>query len=173
MGGGFKTQGAHGAPVANWVPVAVAFAVFLLGTLVYVLDRPGDSVPFLSAIRLGHRLPSVFGQIGENLPTFAHVFALSVLTAIWLGGRKGAGLLACLSWFGIDTAFEVGQHPQIAERLVQFIPGWFDRLPILAQADAYFLSGTFDVRDLISIVVGAAAAYLLIGCVAPRNIHRG
>ena len=61
----------------------------------------------------------------------------------------------------IDAAFEFGQQARVAEHLVEFIPGWFESLPVLAQADSYFLSGTFDVWDLTSIAIGAAAAYLI------------
>jgi len=99
----------------------------------------------------------------------AIAFAFSLLTAAWLGGGKRAGIPACLTWFAVDTAFEVGQHPQIAERLAQFVPGWVERLPLLGQADAYFLSGTFDARDPISIAVGATAAYLVTAYTTPRD----
>ena len=160
MVGSIRTEHVQAIPVTNWVQVAVALTVLVVGTLVYVLER--SSAPFFSAISLADQLPGIFGPIGGSLPTFAHVFALGLLTAAYFGGGKQAGLSACLTWFAVDIAFEVGQHSQIAERLVHFIPGWFERLPILEQTDTYFLSGTFDVRDVISIVVGAAAAYLTI-----------
>jgi len=159
--------------VTNWAQVAVAVFVLFVGTLVYVLDRPGESVLFFSTVNISGLLPSLFGRIGESLPTFSHAFAFSLLTAAWLGEGERIGFSACLTWFGVDTACEVGQHPQISERLVQFIPGWFERLPILKQTDVYFLSGTFDVGDLISIALGAAAAYLVTVCTTSRHIHHG
>jgi len=171
MGGGLKTNSAQAAP--NWAQVAVALFVLFVGTLVYVLDRSSASVPFFSVVSLADTLPPVFGRMGESLPTFAHVFAFSLLTAAWLGGGERAGLLACLGWFGVDTALEAGQHPQIAEGLVQFIPDSFEGFPILNQADGYFVSGTFDAWDLISIAVGAATAYVLIWCTAPKDEPHG
>ena len=173
MGERLTLQDAHGASSRIWTQVAVAGFALGLGTLVYVLDRSSASVPFFSAVSLADTLPPVFGRLGESLPTFAHVFAFSLLTAAWLGGGRRIGLTACLAWFGLDTAFEIGQRPQIAERLVQFIPDGFEGLPILAQADSYFLSGTFDTWDLISIAVGAATAYLLIRCTAPKAEPHG
>lgn len=173
MGRGLTSHGAQNAPRTNWNQVAVAFTVLVIGALVYVLDRPGDAAPLFSAIGPGNLLPGIFGPLSESLPTFAHVFALSVLTVAWFGGGKRAALLACPIWFGIDSAFEVGQHPQIAGRLAQFIPAWFERLPILGHADTYFLSGTFDARDLISIAVGATAAYLTIAYTTPRKEQHG
>ena len=134
------------------------------GTLLYCHGSAGS---------IAHLLPSLFGRISDSLPTFAHAFAFSLLTAAWFGGGRRIGLAACLTWFGVDTAFEVGQHPQIAERLVRFIPDGFGGLPILDQADSYFLSGTFDAWDLTSIAVGAAAAYLLIRCTEPKDEPHG
>lgn len=165
------SRGVKSGPAANCILAVLACAVFMLGAMTYVLERPTDAVPFFSAISLAHLLSSVFGPIGESLPTFAHVFALSVLTTVWLGGDKRAAVSACLNWFAVDTAFEIGQHPQIAEWVAQFIPRWFQRLPILEQADAYFLSGTYDTWDLVSIAVGAAAAYVITVFEIPKDIH--
>jgi len=172
MGERLTLQDAHGASSRIWTQVAVAGFALGLGTLVYVLDRSSASVPFFSAVSLGDTLPPVFGRLGESLPTFSHVFAFSVLTAAWFGGGTRAGLWACVGWFGVDTAFEAGQHPQIAEGLVQFIPDWFEDLPILAQAGSYFVSGTFDGWDLISIAIGAAVAYIAVCWTSLRDDHR-
>lgn len=169
MGGSTDKIALH-VSATSWVHVPVALVVLVLGVLVYVLDRPSEAAPFLSAISAAHLLPNVFGRLGENLPTFAHVFAFSLLTEAWAGGGKRSCLLVCMTWFGIDSAFEIGQYPKISEQLVQIIPGWLEGLPILGQADAYFLSGTFDTRDLISIAVGAAAAYLVTAYIRPAGV---
>jgi len=164
---------AESGPATNWPLVIAAFSVLVVGSLVYLLDRPADSVPFFSAISLHGLSPGLFGRIGEHLPTFCHVFAFSLLTASWWGGGQRVALTACLFWFGIDTAFEAGQHAEVADHLVRLLPGWFKHLPILRHADAYFLSGTFDVWDLISIAAGAAAAFLLATLKLPRYIQHG
>ncbi|MDH5274812.1 MAG: hypothetical protein OEW88_00130 [Gammaproteobacteria bacterium] len=126
-----------------------------------MVDRPSDSAAFLGAASLGHQISGLFGWVGWSLPTFAHTFALSVLTAACLGGGKRAGLAAGAMWFTIDCGFEIGQHRSIAGYLVPFIPQWFERAPILERTDAYFLSGTFDAWDVVSIAAGAMAAYLM------------
>jgi len=153
----------HTGPAALWTQAALGALALAVGVLVYVLDRPAGQVPFLSALNLADATPVIFGVVGGSLPTFAHTFAFSLLTAAWLGGGKRAGLWACLTWFGIDSAFEIGQQPEVAVRLVELVPGWFEYLPFLAQADSYFLSGTFDTWDLASIVLGAAAAFFITG----------
>ncbi len=148
-------------PTALSTQAALGALVLAVGVLVYVFDRPAEQLAFLSAFNFAAVTPAVFGVVGGSLPTFAHTFAFSLLTAAWLGGGKRAGLWACLTWFGIDSVFEIGQQPQIAVNLVEIVPGWFEYLPLLAQADSYFLSGTFDTWDLISIALGAFAAYLI------------
>ncbi len=173
MGGGLKKHDAQVRPVTNRAQAAVALLVLVVGTLVYVLDRPAEQLPLVGIINLSEVLPALFGPVGHSLPTFTHVFAFSLLTAAWFGGGQRVGLTACLVWFGVDSAFEVGQHPQIAERLVQFMPGWFGQLPVLHQTDSFFSSGTFDPGDLISIALGAAVAYLLIRRTAPKDDRRG
>jgi hypothetical protein len=173
MGESPTREGASGAPATNWTQVAIAVLTLALGTLVYVLDRPAGSVPFFSAIHLAEGWPALFGRIGDSLPTFVHAFAFSVLTAAWLGGARRFALPACLTWFGVDSALEAGQHPRFAQTLADLVPGWFDALPILGRADSYFLRGTFDVIDLISIALGAAAAYLLIRCTGRTEESHG
>jgi hypothetical protein len=143
--------------------------VLLLGTLVYVLDRSPAQVPVLSALSLFGQLPPIFGAIGHSLPTFAHVFAFSVLSAVVLGNSRSVALWACLGWSGIDAAFEAGQHPLVWERVGALIPSGFSQLVVLAPIKSYFALGTFDARDLLSIALGALCAYLLLRWSLPNT----
>jgi hypothetical protein len=158
--------------VTRRLELLVGTMVLLLGVLVYVLDRPADAAPFFGPISVDHVFPGAFGPIGQSLPTFAHTFSFSVLTAVWFGGQRRICIAPCLAWFAIDTVLEVGQYPAVAERLVHFIPGWFDRLPILSQANGYFLAGIFDPWDLFSIAAGAISACLMTANTKRRSTCR-
>jgi hypothetical protein len=142
-----------------------------MGTLVYVVDRPADVTPFFSIINLEHLGLPRFGLIGQSLPTFAHVFAFSILTAVFLRGWKHAAASSCVVWFVVDTAFEVGQHEQIAPEVSTSIFAWLGDHPIFEHIPGYFMAGTFDLFDLLSIALGAILAYLLIRRQRDRN-HR-
>ncbi len=166
-------QSAHRAVETKWLMAVLACAVLVAGALVYVLDRPADTAFLSGVILVNEKLPGLFGSVGNSLPTFAHAFSFSILTAVWLGGGRRACSAACLFWFAIDCALEVGQHAAIAERLVQFIPNWFGHLPVLAQANSYFLMGTFDAWDLASIGIGAATAYLIATHPALEDSNNG
>ena len=146
---------------SRWL-LAIGLTVLLLGTLLYILDRPPDQTSMLSGLSLFQHTPAVFGSLGHSFPTFAHVFAFCLLTAGLLGDTKKNAVLICLGWFYLDAAFELGQTQPVAESLRPFIPQWLEYLPILQQTKSYFVNGTFDVFDLISIAVGAVTAYFVI-----------
>ena len=147
----------------NKAQIVIGLAVLLLGTAVYFLDRPWEQTIFVPGdLSLFHLTPSVFGGIGHSLPTFAHVFAFSLLTIALVGGAKRAAITVCLGWFLVDASFEMGQHPQVASGLSSLIPPWFEHLPVLDRTPSYFLYGTFDPLDLVSAALAALAAYLVI-----------
>lgn len=133
----------------------VALAVLALGAWVYVVERPAAATPFFSSINLSHRLPALLGVVGNCLPTFAHTFSFSIFTALIMGATGRAVFWGCLTWLLVGVAFEVGQHPNISSILSEGLA-----LPVSLKA--YFVSGTFDVFDLLSIFGGAIFAYLIL-----------
>ena len=162
-------QVADRATKGKAIEVLLVFAVLGAGTLVYVLDRPPDSTAVFGSIHLGHGLPGFFGSLGQSLPTFAHAFSFSILTALWLGGGKRAALPACTGWFAIECAFEAGQHPSIADGFIGRLPESIQALPFVDPFANYFLMGTFDIGDLIAAAFGAATAFVITVCVDVRK----
>ena len=147
----------------NKAQIVIGLAVLLLGTAVYFLDRPWEQTIFVPGdLSLFSLTSSVFGVIGHSLPTFAHVFAFSLLTIALVGGAKRAAITVCLGWFLVDATFEMGQHPQVASGLSSLIPPWFEHLPVLDRTAGYFVYGTFDPLDLVAAALAAWAAYLVI-----------
>ena len=146
----------------NKAQIVIGLAALLLGTMVYVVDRPGDQSFVPSAISLFPFTPAVFGVVGHSLPTFVHVLAFCLFTTVLFAGGEKTAIAVCLSWFLVEVALELGQHPALAPSLSQLIPPWFAHLPILNKTDSYFLYGTFDPFDLLAIVSGALAAYVVI-----------
>jgi hypothetical protein len=145
----------------RWFQVSLALIALGLGTLVYMLDRPPGTTALPESITLFQPTVKFFGALGQSLPAFAHVFAFSLLTIALVGGGRGVTIGACTSWFLVDTAFELGQYPAIATRLAHFVPTWFETIPILNRTNHFFRYGTFDPLDLLSIALGALAAYVV------------
>ena len=144
------------------VQLSIGLAVLLLGTLVYALDRPPEQTLITAAIGLPSFTPGVFGPLGRVLPAFAHVFAFILLTTALIGNTRTVCLGACLGWWIVDSAFELGQHPAVADWLSAHLSPGPENLTIVNYTVDYFLYGTFDPWDLLAITIGVLAAYLVI-----------
>jgi len=149
---------------ANFYFILIGLTALLIGALVYYIDRPPDQTYFVNRysedLSMHDRIPSLFGIVGESLPDFIHVFSFILLTAgVSSCGRKGYRVI-CLSWLLIDSAFELGQ--KYLKQAVENLPDWFDGTPILEAIKSYFILGTFDYIDLLSIVLGTIAAYTIL-----------
>jgi hypothetical protein len=145
---------------------AVALGV---GILLYMLDRPSNHTYFLpEALSLFTTTPRVFGQLGNQLPTFLHVLAFSLLTSGILGSSKQSAWRVCGFWLCIDAAFEIGQYPLVAEKIIVLIPHWFSAIPLLDNTANYFARGRFDIADLVSILLGALCAFALLQLLPAR-----
>lgn len=135
----------------SWL-IACAVLTLALAALVYLVDRPAHSALLLpAALQASHPL-GWFGPLGGNLPAFAHAFAFALLTAAFAQGTRRAAWRACLLWWAIGSALELGQaaaHASPATALPLALPAWF-------------ASGTFDPLDLAAVALGAAAAWLLL-----------
>lgn len=156
---------------AHKIQVLIGLAALVLGTMVYLVDRPIEQSFIPNAISLVALTPTVFGVLGHSLPTFVHVLAFILLTTAVLAGGKNTALAVCLGWFALEAVFELGQHPAIAQWLVKGIPPGFAHFPILNQTDRYFLNGTFDPMDLLAIALGTFAAYVAIQGTARWRAH--
>ena len=145
------------------IQTAAAVTALFIGVFVYSLDRQPESVYFISSwMALGDNINPFFGAIGDQLPTFVHVYAFILLTMAVVSPSREYVLPICLFWLILDSLFELAQITVIAHWITGQVPEWFDAIPFLENTSAYFLGGTFDVFDLCSIAVGTLAAYLTI-----------
>ena len=146
------------------VLIAVGFAFLLVGTLVYLTDRPPESTYFVNRspvpVHFTNTFPHLFCAIGFYFPSFVHVLSFSLMTAGILACGKTGGLAVCLGWFTIDGLFELGQR--YGSSAAAYVPGWFKGIPFLENTANYFRLGTFDPLDIVAAAAGALAAYLVI-----------
>jgi len=140
--------------IVNRLQVLIGLSGLLLGTIVYLVDRPPEHTYFVYIsgfkISLYNTLPNIFGAIGNSLPAFIHVFSFILITAGLISCHKTGFLIICLSWFLVDCAFELGQ--KFNSLFLKIIPGWFAGIPFIENMKNYFVYGTFDINDLIAIV---------------------
>ena len=148
----------------NKIQILIGVIALLLGSLIYLVDRPPDQTYFVytSSINLSlySAFPNLFGLIGNSLPAFIHVFSFVLITAGFVSYRKRGYLIICLCWFLVDCAFELGQ--KFTTWSLNMIPDWFEGIPLLGNAENYFLHGTFDFTDLAAIALGTLIAYFVL-----------
>ena len=150
------------AVIINQRQFLFGLAVLIVGSLIYLIDRPPCNTYFVNfiGISLYNSLPNIFGSIGNYLPTFVHVFSFILITASFLPSRKRYYLVISLSWFLLDCIFEVGQ--KFNNFSSKIVPDWFVGIPFLENTKNYFQYGTFDYFDLLAIAVGVGFAYFAL-----------
>lgn len=147
--------------------------VLALGALVYVLDRPADTVHLLpSSASLATAHEARFGTLGNHLPAFAHACGFILLTAAVSPAFFRVPAI-CLFWWAVDSLFEIGQHQAVAAHVAGALPAWLKRIPVFDNTGSYFLRGTFDPVDLTAIALGALAAYFTIRAVRLERAGHG
>jgi hypothetical protein len=156
----------------NKLQILIGLVFLLIGSLVYLVDRPPGSTYFvyryIPTLSLHNILSNIFGSLGGSLPDFVHVFSFILITAgVITCGKRGYLFISCC-WLLIDCAFKLGQkYPLLVLKLV---PDWFSRVPILEATKGYFCNGTWDINDIIAMFLGAMLAYfVLLSTVKMRN----
>ena len=139
----------------------LAAILLATGVLVYALDR-GGAVYFLSGWTEGTLSAMTLGSLGDQLPTFLHTLAFILVTVAILRPWPRLLLPICAAWFGVECLFEFGQLTPFDERIAALVPAWFDGVPVLEATRDYFIRGTFDALDVLSIALGAMFAYPLV-----------
>ncbi len=157
--------------IINIKQLLIGVIFLFIGTLVYLVDRPAEQTYFIfnTGIDISFFSGSkkLFGLIGNNFPSFSHVFSFSLITA-GLFSLKNKGYLAiCICWFTVDSMFELGQKFKSFPLI--FIPDWFAGIPYLENSKNYFLFGTFDSIDIAANAIGAIAAYIVLVITTERN----
>lgn len=156
---------AWGPTAALWVIGCLSLAA---GVLVYLSDRSASHalwVPAVTSLSGQH----LFGVIGQWLPNFVHPLAFSLFSVALMAPRPGWRYSACAFWFGVNAAFEIGQHPQVRRSLVDALRHGLGQGQVELTLENYFLRGTFDVGDLVAALLGAAAAAGMLRGLAVRQ----
>ena len=156
----------------NKTQILIGAIGLLIGSLIYLIDRPPDQTYFVYSstinISLSNIIPNLFGSIGNSLPAFIHVFSFVLITAGLIFCQKRGYLIICLSWFLVDSAFELGQKFNTWSSSIT--PDWFTGIPFLENTKDYFLQGTFDFIDLAAIAFGTLIAYFVISATRKKRV---
>lgn len=150
--------------------LVIAIGALCVGMLVYVVDRQPETIYFLPAwLSLHDQTGSLFGSLGNYLPTFIHVYVFILLTVVVALPSITKLIPICLAWLTLDSLFEIAQLNPIAQWIASHTPVWFSGVPFLENTAGYFLMGSFHIYDLLSIAIGTLAAYLTVTLLARRT----
>ena len=90
-----------------WCQILIGAAGLLIGTLVYLVDRPFDQTYFIYnrsiPISLYNTPPNIFGPIGNSLPGLICVFSFILITAGLINCQKRGYIIISISWFIVDA----------------------------------------------------------------------
>lgn len=158
-GHGHRTGAAVRSPqwMAPVILVAVGSLGLVLGVLVYMTDRDSTHAMLFPAFAKLATGP-VFGVVGPWLPSFAHPFAFSLLTAAALRRSTSPAYRACAVWWAANIAFEFAQHPLLSGFVAVSVKGLFGQTWLSRALANYALRGSFHFDDLVAATAGALAA---------------
>lgn len=149
----------------NITQILLGLISLSLGGTIYIITRCPNQTYFISKCFFDTdvliAIPSAIRIIGNMLPDFIHPFAFILITSglVPVDNRKGRFLI-CLGWFSLESIFELGQH--FKEIALRMTPSWFEGIPFLENTNNYFLTGTFDVLDIFSMLFGTVLAFYVI-----------
>ena len=133
-------------------------AWLVTGFVVYMIARSPTVVAFFpQAPSLAVLLPSSLRLLLGPVPTFVHVLAFSMMSASIVGRTHKRRLFICGVWAVIEIAFELAQYPVISHWLQQCMAG--SSMPYVHD---YLVHGTFDYKDILAAIIGAAFAGLIL-----------
>jgi hypothetical protein len=148
----------------------LACTALILGTSVYVFDRPVDSARLIPSIfHAQYTDEKLFGRIGFFLPSLLHIYAFILFTVVTIKPTAYGLLLTCLSWFGIEAIFECLQHPLAAQFIAQKINNTILNHSPFTLLQEYAASGVFDPKDILGLGIGAVAAFTTVALIHIRK----
>lgn len=154
----------------NSKQLALGLLFLLAGTLEYLVSRPTSTTLFLNKLEplssFFHSLPHLYGELGIYAPDFFHTLAFSLMAMAYLGSGIARASI-CVGWILLDCMFELGQMYGV--QLVDYLGEWME----IDTIKNYFVNGTFDICDLIAIILGGMSALVLGELLSKEEVYDG
>jgi hypothetical protein len=149
--------------IQNTTQVLLGFIAISLGMFIYIAFRPSwQTVWIPEVISLDLKKFWLCTKLGNNLPSFLHVFGFSLLTAGIIVRKKWTYMIICGSWLFLNLLFEFLQTDAAHTRL-RYMSSNHDSLnPVLHWLKNYLLHGVFDPKDIFALMIGAILAYVVL-----------
>jgi hypothetical protein len=103
-------------------------------------------------------LPQLLGPLRGPFPEFIHPLAFSLIGMGLFSRTRRSRVWICLTFASMNVLFELGQL--FDGPALNFIPTWFDNIPVIENTKNFVLNGTFSIIDLLAVLIGTAFAFL-------------
>jgi hypothetical protein len=147
--------------IFNVTRFCIGITVLIVGIVFYILYRP--PAYFITLLHLDTYVMSDRLFIGDivygSLPSFVHIVAFSMITSSIIGETPISDLIVCLVWLFIEVLFEFAQG---YKSLVLTCLIYMSKLPFHDTMTTYIVYGTFDVNDLVALLLGSLITYYLM-----------
>lgn len=126
----------------QWQLLISGLLSLLIGTLVYLFNRPPQSTYFLpEKFTFYQDTTSSFLILTGSLPSFCHVLGFSLVVLALKPNSKYIGI-TCLFWLMVNIFFELSQQPQFTNTLTNL-----NNIPLANLIKNYAKHGTFALSD--------------------------
>ena len=141
------------------IKLLLAFLVLSLGLLIYLFDRPTNTIIFLQWLPFHINSDFSFGTLGDSLPSFAHTYAFIVISSVFISMRIRSIVIA---WLLLEIFFEIIQLDVVSIYLTNTAIFNHTDSALINAIKMYCINGTFDWLDIIAICMGTLLAYITI-----------
>ena len=132
------------------IQAAIAIAALTGGFLLYQTTRISDQVLLFQYLPQLTSNSNIYADgIIYSIPSFLHVYAFILLTAVLFEDKHKAIIYSCLFWLLVELFFELGQHPLFAQNIAHTFSEFFNHSEWSLLVGNYFLNGRFDSVDII------------------------
>lgn len=156
------------------IPPALLWAVvgalaLLLGLTFYYFARPEGTVYALSTWSAANKFSNL--PFAEQAPTFLHCYGFILISAAVIGLKQLSAAAIATMWFIFETLFEIAQATYFARVIETILPEQLQQVFLLENMAPYFIKGSFDWLDLLSLALAALCAYVTLKLTSRLQPH--
>lgn len=158
--------------IENYKQFYFGTVILILGLCIYIFGRNFIPVIAVPADIYIYNQFDVPGNFFGFLPSFVHPIAFCLLCAAFFKSNKLTYVTICLAWGGVHILFETVQSEMVYSWMLPIFDIFGRDNILIRYVEHYSRTGTFDIMDLLSVVVGCVVAFYLLRLTQHASIKR-
>ena len=156
--------------MSSKINIGIGFLGLLVGLLIYLSQGSTNYINQSLNIFVEIDFAKYLGSLRGPLPEFIHPFSFTLIGLGLFGQTKTARISIFMFMLLSNLLFELGQ--KYKSLAVVLIPDFFSKLPILENAKAFFLNGTYSNLDIIAVILGSFTALILFEFIPKKGVEK-